>query len=178
VRKSPRFHQKSPKKFRSYLPKPKILRIQRRHIGGEKNSEIARAEGCDRHTVARIVKAPEMATYIEEMRARFNGFAPLALDAVEHGLAVSRDPKLAIEVLKDIGVIEPFQNRIPVEDEAVREARLTVEWAGKIAMMALERHKVYGTELPPGLEELKAGRKPTINNGKDDDEEKEKEALS
>lgn len=168
MRKSPRIHQKSPKKFRSYLPEPKILRIQQRHIVGEKNSEIARAEGCDRHTVARIIKAPEMATYIEEMRARFNGFAPLALDAVEHGLAVSRDTKLAIEVLKDIGVIGALENRIPVEDEEAREERLTVEWAGKYAMMALERHKVYGTKLTPGHEELKAGRKPTMNNGRAD----------
>lgn len=173
MRKSPRSHQKSPKKLRSYLPEPKILRIQQRHIGGEKNSEIARAEGCDRHTVARIIKAPEMATYIEEMRARFNGFAPLALDAVEHGLAVSRDTKLAIEVLKDIGVIEPLENRIPVEDEVAREARLVFEWGGKLAMMALEKHEVYGTRLPPGLEKLKVDRKPSINNGKDEEEEEE-----
>jgi len=151
------------------------LRIQQRHIAGETNSEIARAEGCDRHTVGRIVKAPEMAAYIEEMRARFNGFAPLALDAVEHGLIISKDTKLACEVLKAIGVIEPAENRIPVEDEAAREARLEVEAAGKLALMALEKHEIYGTDLPLGLEKLKSLRKPVINNGQEEDDEDESE---
>jgi hypothetical protein len=175
VRKSPRFNQKSPKKLRSYLPEPKILRIQQRHISGETNSEIARAEGCDRHTVGRIIKRPEMAAYTEERRGRLYGFAPLALDAVEHGLTISKDTKLACEVLKAIGVIEPAENRIPVEDEAAREARLEVEEAGKLALMALERHEIYGTELPPGLEKLKLLRKPVTNNGQveDDDDESE-----
>ena len=176
MRKSPRINQKSPKKLRSYLPEPKVLRIQQRHITGETNSEIARAEGCDRHTVGRIVKAPEMAAYIEEMRARFHGFAPLALDAVEHGLTISKDAKLACEVLTAIGVIEPAENRIPVEDEAARKARLEVEEAGKLALMALQRHEIYGTELPPGLEKLKSLRKPVINKGQEEDDEDESES--
>lgn len=84
--KSRRFTQKQPKKLRSYLPAPQIVRIQQRHISGEKNSSIARAEGCDRHTVARIVKSSEMVAFVQQMRERLYGLAPLALDAVEHGL--------------------------------------------------------------------------------------------
>lgn len=155
MRKSPRFNQKSPKKLRSYLPEPKILRIQQRHISGETNSEIARSEGCDRHTVGRIIKTPEMAAYIEEMRARFNGFAPLALDAVEHGLTIAKDTRVACEVLKAIGIIEPRKDKMPVADEQKSEEQLTIQWMGKLAFLALEKHAVYGTKLPPGVEELK-----------------------
>jgi hypothetical protein len=159
VRKSPRFHQKQPKTLKTYLPQPQVVRIQRRHISGEKNSKIAREEGCDRHTVAKIVKAPEMQAYIEEMRARFNGFAPLALDAVEHGLAVSRDTKLAIEVLKGIGVIEPRENKVSVvqqEDEQALEDRLYAEWLGIMMLLAFERNEIFGTDLGPELEQLKS----------------------
>jgi hypothetical protein len=171
VRKSPRFHQKSPKKPRSYLPEPKILRIQQRHIAGENDSAIARAEKCDRHTVSKIVKAPEMAAYVAEMRARFNGFAPLALDAVEHGLTIAKDAKLAIEVLKDIGVIEPRENKVPVETEEEREAQLEVEWTGRMAMMAFEKNEIYGTDLGPDLERLKSQLELKRTNNKSEKEE-------
>jgi hypothetical protein len=156
VPKSRRFNQKQPKRPKSYLPEPQVVRIRQRHIAGEKNSEIARAEGCDRHTVAKVVKGPEMQAYVEEMRARFNGFAPLALDAVEHGLTIAKDAKLAIEVLKDIGVIEPRENKVPVETEEEREARLEVEWTGRMALIAFEKNEIYGTHLGPKMERLKS----------------------
>jgi hypothetical protein len=173
VRKSPRFHQKQPKTLKTYLPQPQVVRIQQRHVAGQKNSEIARAENCDRHTVARIIKAPEMATYIGEMRARFNGFAPLALDAVEHGLTIAKDAKLAIEVLKDIGVIEPRENKVPVETEEEREARLEVEWTGRMAMMAFEKNEIYGTDLGPDLERLKSQLELKRTNNKSETEEED-----
>jgi len=50
-----------------------------------------------------------------------------------------------------------------------------VEAAGKLALMVLEKHKVYGTELPPGLEKLKSLRKPAINKGQEEDDEDESE---
>jgi hypothetical protein len=54
-RKHPR---KSTKTRGSYLPKPKVLRIQQRYINGQNKSEIAREEKCDRETVTRIVQFP------------------------------------------------------------------------------------------------------------------------
>jgi hypothetical protein len=178
VRKSRRFHQKSPKKPRSYLPEPKILRIQERHIAGENDSAIARAEKCDRHTVSKIVKGPEMAAFVAEMRARFNGFAPLALDAVEHGLTISKDTKLAIEVLKDIGVIGLTANSVvQQEDEQALEER----WMGRMAMIAFEKNGIYGTNLGPQMERLESQLELRRINNKsaeeegDDDEDNEEE---
>lgn len=156
MRKSARFSQKQPKKLRSYLPAPQIVRIQQRHISGEKNSSIARAEGCDRHTVARIVKSSEMAAFVQQMRERLYGLAPLALDAVEHALN-SKDTKSALEVLKAAGVIEPGGYKVPVQqqDERAREDQLTLEWFGAFSILALEKNKLYGTDLPPVLAQLK-----------------------
>jgi hypothetical protein len=156
VRKSRRFTQKQPKKFRSYLPAPQIVRIQQRHISGEKNSSIARAEGCDRHTVARIVKSSEMAAFVQQMRERLYGLAPLALDAVEYALN-SKDTRSALEVLKAAGVIEPGGYKVPVEqqDERAREEQLKLEWLGVLSCLALERNNVYGTNLPPVLAQVK-----------------------
>ena len=159
MQKSPRFGRKQPKQLKSYLPAPQIQRIQQRHIAGEKNSAIARAEGCDRHTVARIVKAPEMRAYVAEMKERFNGFAPLALDTVEAGLTTLKDTRLACEVLKAIGVIEPRGNMVSVnferEIDEAGEERLEMEWLGRLTFIAMEKHHIYGTTLPPELAELK-----------------------
>ena len=157
--KSPRFDQKQPKQLKSYLPAPQIQRIQQRHIAGEKNSAIARAEGCDRHTVARIIKDPEMKAYVAEMKERFNGFAPLALDTVEAGLTTLKDPRLACTVLKAIGVIEPRGNMVSVnlerEIDEAEEERLALEWLGRLTLIAKEKHDIYGTALEPELAELK-----------------------
>lgn len=160
MRKSPRFDQKQPKQLKSYLPAPQVQRIQQRHIAGEKNSAIARAEGCDRHTVARIIKGPEMKAYVAEMKERFNGFAPLALDTVEAGLTTLKDTRLACEVLKAIGVIEPRGNMVSVNlereiDEEAEVERLAIEWLGRLTLMGMQRRDVYGTALPPELAELK-----------------------
>jgi hypothetical protein len=159
VQKSPRFGRKQPKRLKSYLPAPQIQRIQQRHIAGEKNSAIARAEGCDRHTVSRIVKAPEMRAYVAEMKERFNGFAPLALDTVEAGLATLKDTRLACEVLKAIGVIEPRGNMVSVnferEIDEAGEERLEMEWLGRLTFIAMEKHHIYGTTLEPELAKLK-----------------------
>jgi len=159
VRKSTRFDQKQPKGLKSYLPAPQIQRIQQRHIAGEKNSAIARAEGCDRHTVARIVKAPEMKAYVAEMRERFNGFAPLALDTIEAGLTTLKDTRLACEVLKGIGVIDPRGNTVAVdverESDEAREERLRMEWSGALLFLAMHRNQVFDISLEPELAKLK-----------------------
>ena len=159
MRKSTRFDQKPPKELKSYLPAPQIQRIQQRHIAGEKNSAIARAEGCDRHTVARIVKAPEMKAYVAEMRERFNGLAPLALDTIEAGLTTLKDPRLAYEVLKGIGVIDPRGNTVAIdverESDSAKEQRLKMEWLGALSFLAMERNQVFGITLEPELAKLK-----------------------
>ena len=159
MRKSPRFNQKQPKDLKSYLPAPQIQRIQQRHIAGEKNSAIARAEGCDRHTVARIVKAPEMKAYVAEMKERFNGFAQLALDTIEAGLTTLKDTRLACEVLKGIGVIDPRGNTVAIdverESDEAREKRLKIEWLGAVSLLAMERNQVFDIALEPELAKLK-----------------------
>ena len=38
----------------SRLPTPTVVRIQARYVAGENQTQIAKAEGCDRETVSRI----------------------------------------------------------------------------------------------------------------------------
>jgi hypothetical protein len=97
-----------------------------------------------------------MVAFVQQMRERLYGLAPLALDAVEHGLN-SKDTRSALEVLKAAGVIEPGGYKVPVkqQDERAREEQLKLEWMGAISVLALERNSGYGTTLPPVLAQLK-----------------------
>ena len=86
------------------IPAPQIERIKQRHIMGQSQREIARAEGRSRPTIARIVKSEEMQAFVQEMRERFFGLAPDALTAIEYALQEQRDASIALEVLRDVGV--------------------------------------------------------------------------
>lgn len=78
------------KKVVSRLPEPKILRIQERYIAGQNQTAIAKAEGCDRETVSRIVKGSDMAEYAAQMREHLRGLVPDAIAAIQHGLRVDK----------------------------------------------------------------------------------------
>ncbi len=84
----------------SYLPEPKILRIQQRYIAGENKTAIAKAEGCDRETVTRIVKFPEVQQFIAQMQQEFFGLVPDAVEAVRHALGSRKIQRLRIECWK------------------------------------------------------------------------------
>ena len=83
---------------------PQVERIKERHILGQSQREIARAEGRSRPTIARIVKSEEMQVYVQEMRQRFYGLGLDAIDAVQHSLRVQKDGRLGRQLLVDIGV--------------------------------------------------------------------------
>jgi hypothetical protein len=86
------------------IPRPQIERIKQRHIMGQSQREIARAEGRSRPTIARIVKGEEMQAFVQEMRERFYGLAPDALATIEYALREQKDARIGLEVLRDIGV--------------------------------------------------------------------------
>jgi hypothetical protein len=146
-RSTPRRAAKEPE---CRLPRPKVLRIQQRYIAGENQTVIARAEGCDRETVSRIVKSSEMAEYIERMKEEFRGLVPDALVALRYALQAQKDARLAYQVLRDVGVVLPYQlqvqaavaSSLPTEDQG------TQEWAMRLGMMAIEKHRIFGTRLP------------------------------
>jgi hypothetical protein len=134
----------------SRLARPKVLRIQQRYISGENQTAIAKAEGCDRETVSRIVKSSEMTEYVERMKEEFRGFVPDALIALRHALQVQKDPRIAYQVLRDVGVVLPRQLQVQLAEASVAkpEDELRREWATKFGLMVLQKHEVYGASLP------------------------------
>ncbi|HSY66713.1 MAG TPA: helix-turn-helix domain-containing protein [Terriglobales bacterium] len=136
------------------IPAPQIERIKQRHIMGQSQREIARAEGRSRPTIARIVKSEEMLAYVQEMRERFFGLAPDALATIEFALREQKDARIAYEILRDVGVVprkgEPLQ--LPAttpEDGYSRQAIM-------IANVMLEARDQMAVELPPEIEKALA----------------------
>jgi transposase len=118
-----------------------------RHVAGQSNREIARAEGRDRGTIAKIVKSTEMAAFVEEMKERFRGLAPLAMETIEHALRVQQDAKIAYQVLSDLG-IAPQKGEQPQQPVMTTEEEMVKEQMTKMAYIAYETARVYGGEMP------------------------------
>jgi hypothetical protein len=142
------------RKLYSRVPPPQIERIKQRHIIGQSQREISRAEGRSRPTIARIVKGEEMQAYVQEMRERFYGLAPDALAAIEFALQEQKDAGIALEVLRDIGVR-------PRKGESLQLPATTPEdgysrQAIMIANVLLEGREHMGLDLEPEIEEALA----------------------
>jgi hypothetical protein len=138
------------KKRYSRVPLPQVERIKQRHILGQSQREIARAEGRARPTIARIVQGEEMQAYVQEMRERFFGLAPDALTTIEHALQEQKDARIALEVSRDIGVA-------PRKGESVQLPAMTPEdgftrQAVMVANVMLEAHQQMGVDLGQEIE--------------------------
>lgn len=83
-------------------------RILARHHSGQSLRRISREEGRARQTVTRIARSIDTQAEIEEMRRRYWGLAPDALNSVRR--AIQNDPWFAITFLRHIGVI-PKRNQ-------------------------------------------------------------------
>jgi hypothetical protein len=103
--------QGGPKRPKSRIPEPQVLRIMERHVSGESNREIARTEAVDRKTVARVVGSAEFQDHIRLQRERFYGMIPAALDTLQHALEQKNDARIAYQVLADTGVIPSAEER-------------------------------------------------------------------
>lgn len=136
------------------IPAPQIERIKQRHIMGQSQREIARAEGRSRPTIAKIVTCKEMQAFVQEMRERFYGLAPDALATIEYAMREQKDARIAYDILRDVGVVprkgeEPQLPATAAEDGYSRQAVM-------IANVLLEARDRMGVELPPEVEEALA----------------------
>ena len=142
------------RKHRPHIGTVKMLSIQKRHLAGQSNREIARAERCGRNTVAKIVKAPELQQHLQQVRERIWGMADCAADVLFESIVEGRDPRIAYELLRDIGVLpRPSQivydpNRMQPSTEEQREDQM----AHLIGSVMLNRNKVFGIEFPPDVQ--------------------------
>ena len=130
----------------------KIIKAQTMLINGYSQREIGRVLHLSPHTVAKVVKTEDFQNFIRSKREELFGIAPLALDSFRAG--VTRDPRLAYVFLKDLGIVPSRDAMLglahiepPPESMDDRVARQT----NYIAAVILERHKVFGIELPADM---------------------------
>jgi hypothetical protein len=126
------------------------MRIMQKYVVGKSKTDIAKEEGIDRESVRRIVKAPEMDSYVEAKRELWRGLCDDALEVVREKLKEG-DKDVALRVLESNGVIPApgatFNYSIqpatkPTGDERVRQLMEA------FAAVAIERARVYKTPFP------------------------------
>jgi hypothetical protein len=137
----------------SRLPTPTVVRIQARYVAGENQTQIAKAEGCDRETVSRIVRSSEMVEYIEQMKEEFRGLVPDALNAIRYALCVQKDARIAYEVLRNVGIAPRSgeTEQLPTTPSSAEER--VEKQMRMIAGVMLSRREVFGIELPSDIQE-------------------------
>ncbi len=142
--------RKSTKARGSYLPKPKVLRIQQRYLNGQNKSEIAREEKCDRETVARIVQFPEVQNFIAQAQQEFFGLIPDAVAAVRFALQVDKNPTIGLTVLERTGVSAYRGERLQLPETTASESGYQRQ-ARLVASVMLEAHEKLGVDLPENV---------------------------
>ena len=152
-------HREHPRKTTnrpaSYLAESKILRIQKRYLNGQNKTEIAREEKCDRQTVARIVKFPEVQNFIAQAQQEFFGLIPDAMQAVRDSLRVEKNAMIGLTVLERTGVTAYRGERMQLPETTASESGYERQ-ARLVASVMLEAHEKLGVELP---EDVKAALK-------------------
>jgi hypothetical protein len=126
------------------------MRIMQKYVVGKTQTDIAKEESVDRESVRRIVKAPEMDSYVEAKRELWRGLCDDALEVVRQKLKEG-DKEVALRVLLSNNVIPPqgaaLHHNIqtaanPNQDERVKNLRAC------FADVMMERAKVFGTPMP------------------------------
>jgi hypothetical protein len=150
-----RTHPRKAAKRGSYLPEPKILRIQQLYIAGENKSEIAKKEKVDRATVARIVQFPEVQNFIAQAQQEFFGLVPDAMAALRHALRVEKNPTIALAVLERTGVTAQRGERMQLPETTASESGYERQ-ARLIGSVLFEANQQMGVPLGPEIEEALA----------------------
>lgn len=150
-----RTHPRKTTKARgSYLPAPKVLRIQQLYVAGENKSEIVKKEKVDRATVARIVQFPEVQDFIAQAQQEFFGLVPDAMAAVRYALRVEKNPTIALAVLERTGVSAHRGERMQLPETTPQDGYS--RQAVMIANVLLEGREHMGLDLGPEIEQALA----------------------
>ena len=126
------------------------MRVMQEYAAGKTQTQIAKEIGINRDTVNKIVRAPEMSSYIESKLEEWRGLCDPAIRAAR--ILLGRcDKDTMFRVLETNGIIVPkaatlnhnlTQSTKPPGDERVKQ--LTAAFAE----VAVERARVFGTPFP------------------------------
>ena len=126
------------------------MRIMQKYVVGKSKTDIAKEEGIDRESVRRIVKAPEMDSYVEAKRELWRGLCDDALEVVREKLEEG-DKVVALRVLESNGVIPPrgvaLTHNIQTAPKFNQDDRMN-NLRACFADVMMERAKVFRTPFP------------------------------
>jgi hypothetical protein len=154
------------------------LRVMQEYAAGKTQTQIAKEIGINRDTVNKIVRAPEMSSYIESKLEEWRGLCDPAIRAARI-LLDNCDKDTMFRVLETNGIVPPKAATLnhnltqtaakPPQDERVKQ--LTAAFAE----VAVERARVFGTPFPELAEVAEAkGIKLDVDlNGSEIEEENE-----
>ena len=126
------------------------MRIMQKYVVGQTQTDIATDEGIDRETVRRIVKAPEVDSYVEAKRELWRGLCDDALEVVREKLKEG-DKEVALRVLESNGVIPlrgvALTHNIQTAPRLNQDDRMN-NLRACFADVMMERAKVFRTPMP------------------------------
>jgi hypothetical protein len=142
---------KPAKRTRNRVPMLQRERILQKSIAGKGITQIAREEGRNRETIARIVNGDQVQELVKRMRAEVYGLAYDAIVTVRHALQKQKDPRIAYKLLTDIGAIplpaeaaaNAVQARQPEPEELTSyERSIALDESGQInrILLGMARH--------------------------------------
>ncbi len=157
----------SPEGKRHTIPFPQRERVKLKYMAGKKLREIAREEQIDRTSVAKIVREPDVAKHVQDLREKFYGRLEEALEAafdyVKNGKEGGR---LAYQMMMDSGIVrgsDKLDVAAPIEVETEESAVKRIAVA--LVQGAIERHKSFGLPLPEADEVEEELEKITAKKG-------------
>ena len=141
---------KPAKKARNRIPPVQRLRVMEKYAMGRNQTAIAREEGLNRESIARIVKSAEMEAFTEEIRERWRGLCDSAVESVRR-LIAKDDRQTVLRVLESNGIIAPqgatLNHNIQTAAKPTGDARVK-ELMEAFAGVAIERARVFKTPFP------------------------------
>ena len=123
-------------------------RIMQKYVLGKTQTDIAKEESVDRESVRRIVKAPEVDSYVEAKRELWRGLCDDAIETLRQKLKEG-DKEVALRILESNGVI-PLPGatfNIQPATKATGDERVR-QLMEAFAAVAIERARVFKTPMP------------------------------
>ncbi len=158
------------------------MRVVEKYVAGKTIQSIADEEHIARDTVKRIVRRPDVDSYLEEKLEAWRGLCDESIEAVRR-LIKKDDKQTVFRVLESNGVVAPAA--MTINQNIVKETKSTEDdrvqnLRAKFADVMMERARVFKTPFPELAEiakesdiKLDFDLNPPQNEIEDDEENEE-----
>lgn len=140
---------KPAKQPQTRIPSPQVARIINKFIRGQSQREIARVEGRDRETIARIVRSNEVQLYVARLRMDYIGLGSEAINTMGKVLRKGKDPRTAHQLLSDIGAVPSERERDTLLSGDSKTGNLVLDILKRIEQFLAEDRPNDKPDTPP-----------------------------